>query len=339
MKFNDYLKDRLFIIVLSIFVYMVFCMIFYAFDVDQSIVISISFIFWFFILVVIFWDFFRKYKFYKGLLLNLDQLDKKYLVLETLKSPDFYEGKIFVQAIYDINKSMIENIKEYELNITDFKEYVEMWIHEVKLPISSLTLMIHNHKKDVDKRYITQVNRIDNYMDQILYYVRSENAEKDYLIKETSLNKIIGKVAMKNMDDLLEKKIDLKVENINYIVLTDSKWLEFMINQIISNSIKYTRSDVKSYISISAVEKDDNLIILSIKDNGIGIFSNDLPYIFEKSFTGTNGRIHSKSTGMGLYIVKKLCHQLGHKIEVDSKINEYTEIRIIFADNDYYKFM
>lgn len=337
MRLTDYLKDRLFIIITSFFVYTIFCMIFYAFHINQSIVISISIVYWLFILVITLWDYFRKYKFYQELLVNLDQLEKKYLILETIKSPDFYEGKLFIQAMYDINKSMIENVKEYELNINDFKEYVEMWIHEVKLPISSLILMTHNHRNDIDKKYIEQINRLDNYTDQILYYVRSENAEKDYLIKETSLKKVIKKVAMKNKDYLLESHIDFKVENINYNVLTDSKWLEFMLNQIISNSIKYKRPDVESYIYITAT-KEENMIILSIKDNGIGIPMCDLSYIFDKSFTGINGRIHSKSTGMGLYIVKKLCQQLGHKIEAESEINEFTVIKIVFSINDFYKF-
>lgn len=337
MKLLDYLKDRLFIIIISAFVYLIFCMMFYAFHIEQSLIIAFSIIFWIFIAVITLWDFYKKYRFYNEVFHNLELLDKKYLILETIQSPEFFEGKLFVQALYDINKSMIENVKEYELNINDFKEYVEMWIHEVKLPIASLTLMTHNHKNIIEKRYIEQINRLDNYTDQILYYVRSENAEKDYLIKETPLNKVINKVAMKNMDDLLDNHIDFRVENINHTVLTDSKWLEFMINQIISNSIKYKRDDVDSYIYI-AVSNDINMITLSIKDNGIGIHAIDIPYVFDKSFTGINGRSHSKSTGMGLYIVKKLCQQLGHKIEVESQVNQFTEIKIIFSVNDYYKF-
>ena len=104
-----------------------------------------------------------------------------------INKPNFYEGEIFYQALYEINKSMNENVKEYNLSITEFKEYVEMWIHEVKIPISSLTLLNHNHQNQIDKKYVEQIRKLDNYIDQILYYVRSENAEKDYIIKEKDL--------------------------------------------------------------------------------------------------------------------------------------------------------
>lgn len=253
-----------------------------------------------------------------------------------INKPNFYEGEIFYQTLYDINKSMIENVKEYNLSIIDFKEYVEMWIHEVKIPISSLTLLIHNNQEKIDKRYVEQIRKLDNYIDQILYYVRSENAEKDYIIKEKSLQEIIKNVALKNKDDLLASKVKLDVNVNNIKVLTDAKWLEFILNQIINNSIKYKRNNVESYIKI--IEKEDKeKTYLSIYDNGIGIPKKDIPRVFEKSFTGENGRITAKSTGMGLYIVKKLCDKLGHKINIESKKNEYTKITIIFYNNDFYK--
>src|SRR5699024_10193608 len=115
--------------------------------------------------------------------------------------------EILYDTLYEIDKSMSEKIKEYSLNIQDFKEYIEMWIHEVKLPLSSINLMIHNNKELSDKKIVEQLKRIDDDVEQVLYYVRSENAEKDYLIKETELNKVIGNVAMKNKDILLENKI------------------------------------------------------------------------------------------------------------------------------------
>ena len=263
-------------------------------------------------------------------------LDKKYLILEMLNKPNFYEGELFYQILYDINKSMIENVKEYNLSITDFKEYVEMWIHEVKIPIASLTLISHNHQNEIDKKYIEQIRKLDNYIDQILYFVRSENVEKDYIIKEKKLQEIIKNVALKNKDDLLENAVRLDVDVHNEKVLTDSKWLEFILNQIINNSIKYKRKNTESYIKIKANEDKDRLY-LTICDNGIGIPKSDIKRVFDKSFTGENGRTMTKSTGMGLYIAKKLCDKLGHKITVESEINEYTKITIIFTKNNFYK--
>lgn len=336
MKLIKYLLDKIPQIIISIMGFTITIFMLNAFKVESTLKIAITIIFFIVCIFNIGIDYFRKYKFYQSLSNTLDVLDKKYLILEMINKPNFYEGEIFYQTLYDINKSMIENVKEYNLSIIDFKEYVEMWIHEVKIPISSLTLLIHNNQEKIDKRYVEQIRKLDNYIDQILYYVRSENAEKDYIIKEKSLQEIIKNVALKNKDDLLASKVKLDVNVNNINVLTDAKWLEFILNQIINNSIKYKRNNVESYIKIIAKE-DKEKTYLSIYDNGIGIPKKDIPRVFEKSFTGENGRITAKSTGMGLYIVKKLCDKLGHKINIESKKKEYTKITIIFYKNDFYK--
>ena len=336
MKLIKYLLDKIPQIIISIMGFTITIFMLNAFKVESTLKIAITIIFFIACIFNIGIDYFRKYKFYQSLSNTLDVLDKKYLILEMINKPNFYEREIFYQTLYDINKSMIENVKEYNLSIIDFKEYVEMWIHEVKIPISSLTLLIHNNQEKIDKRYVEQIRKLDNYIDQILYYVRSENAEKGYIIKEKSLQEIIKNVALKNKDDLLASKVKLDINVNNIKVLTDAKWLEFILNQIINNSIKYKRNNVESYIKIIAKE-DKEKTYLSIYDNGIGIPKKDIPRVFEKSFTGENGRITAKSTGMGLYIVKKLCDKLGHKINIESKKNEYTKITIIFYNNDFYK--
>ena len=154
------------------------------------------------------------------------------------------------------------------------------------------------------------------------------------MIKETDLAKVISNVAIKNKDILLENKIDFIVDVNNKKVLTDSKWLEFIVNQIVSNSIKYIRDGVEHYIKITA-EENSKSIILKIFDNGIGIEKSDLHKVFDKTFTGSNGRKIETSTGMGLYIAKQLCKKLGHKITIDSKVNEFTEVSILFNKNDF----
>ena len=237
--------------------------------------------------------------------------------------------------MYDINKSMIENVSNYINSTKDFKDYIEMWIHEVKIPISSLILMTHNHKNQVPKEYTEEIRRLDNYIDQILYYVRSNYTSEDFIFKKVKLEKVISSVALKNKDDLLENKIDLIVDTKNTEVYTDTKWLEFILNQIINNSIKYKKDIQNSYIQIKATEDSDQ-ITLCIKDNGIGIPKSDIPNVFKKSFTGTNGRDKIKSTGMGLYIAKKLCTKLGHKIEIESEEKEYTIVKITFGKNKLY---
>lgn len=336
MKFIRYIKDRIIDIIMLIIVEILISMIFFAFKVPRDVKVSVSIVIVVAFLIPFTFNYLKKKSFYDKLEQNLKNLDKKYLVLETISKPTFYEGDILYKTMYEVDKSMIENLNVYKHNISDFKEYIEMWIHEVKIPIATLTLMSHNNRETLDKKYIEQIQRLDDYTDQVLYYVRSENAEKDYLIKETNLLNVIGKVAMKNKDYLLENNINLDVNNVDYVVYTDSKWLEFILNQIINNSIKY-KKESDSFIKIYAEETKDK-IILNIYDNGIGIASEDIPRVFQKSFTGYNGRIRSKSTGMGLYIANQLSSKLGHKIEIESVQGKYTDVKLSFSCNDYYKF-
>ncbi len=335
MKIGAYFKDNLYKFFVFLICYILNLLIFLAFKVEKSVIISSSFLYVICFLLVLLIPYFKKKKFYTNLLDNIKILDKSYLVLETLTKPEFYEGELLVSALYEINKSMNENVRLMEDYVQDFKEYIEMWIHEIKIPLSTLVLMSNNHKKQFDKKTKLQLKRLEDYLDQVLYYVRCENAEKDYLIKETDLSKVIKNVGLKNMDEILENKIDYVAENTSYKVLTDSKWLEFILGQIINNSIKYKKNIKNSYIKISVKEEDDKTTLI-IEDNGIGIKESDLKQVFDKSFTGENGRNTRYSTGMGLFIAKNMCCKLGHKIDIESVYNEYTKVYITFAKNKYY---
>lgn len=336
MKITNYLKDKFLPIFIYIINILIITMLLIAFKSNESIIlvfITFQIILGLTLLLI---EYSKKNSFYKTIQSKLINLDKKYLVLEMLDKPKTTEEELIYQIFYDINKSYIEELKDYKLSLTNFKEYIELWIHEVKIPISSLVLMTHNSKETLPKKYTTQIDRLDNYIDQVLYYVRSNTSEEDFFIKEVSLQKIITSVALKNKDDLLENNIEFIVKTSNEKVLTDEKWLEFILNQIISNSIKYKRNIKVPKIEIK-VEEATQKVILTITDNGIGIPKNDLPKVFNKSFTGTNGRTTTKSTGLGLYIAKNLLKKLGHKIEIESEVNKYTKVTITFSKNNYYK--
>lgn len=335
MKFNSFLKDRLYSIVTALFSYFIILLVLLAFKSDKSIIIAITIILLVTYILLFLTDFFRKQKFYTDLLTNIENLDKAYLVLETLNRPEFYEGELLCQALYEIDKSMNENVRIEKEQLLDNKEYIEMWIHEVKRPLASLVLTLNNQKNILDRKTKNILKRLEDYVDQVLYYVRSENAEKDYFIKEVDLSKVIKNVGIKNMDDLLDNKVEFIVDKTNYKVFTDSKWLEFILNQIVNNSIKYKRNIDNSYIKIYVKDNLDTTVLI-IEDNGIGIKTSDIRQVFDKTFTGTNGREKTTSTGMGLYIAKNLCKKLGHKIEIESKENEYTRVFITFAKNKFY---
>ena len=334
MNKKEYLKDKRLYLIIGMTIYLVILLVLLAFKVNIEATLAITFTYFIGLITILIVDYIRKKTFYNNFKCKLDSLDQKYLIVEMLQDVYFLEGRILTDALYEIDKSMIEKINEYKMQVKDFKEYVELWIHEVKLPVASLTLMVHNQKGDQSKKLLSQLTRLDNYLEQILYYVRSENAEKDYLITKVNLSKVISNVALKNKDILLAKGIDFVVSDVDIEVLTDSKWLEFIINQIVDNSIKYSK-EKNAYIKIVAKEESE-VIGLIIYDNGKGISKSDLPRVFDKTFTGTNGRSESaKSTGMGLYLCRELCNKLGHKIQIISEEGKYTKVTILFDKNTF----
>ena len=334
MNLKDYIKDKIVYILMYIVLLITILFLLYMFKVPLTLIISVTIVMTIFIIGIILYDYFIKMRFYNNFIDNLDQLDKKYLITAIINKPRFIEGQILYDSLYEIDKSMYEEIETYKNSINDFKEYIEMWIHEVKLPIASSTLMLHNKKPDSNKKIKEQINRIENYVEQVLYFVRSENLEKDYLIRTYNLEEIVNKVIRKNKESLLLKSIAIEIDNIDKIILSDGKWLEFIINQIVSNSIKYSKKS-NSKIKFNSKTMDD-FIILQIEDNGIGINEKDINKVFNKSFTGENGRNISSSTGMGLYLVNKLCTKLGHKITIESEVDKFTKVSIYFKDNKYY---
>ena len=333
MKFRSFIHDYL-LWIISVIIVGTFLVLFaIAFKCPMPFILFFVIIWLLFPIVFLLSQYHKKKVFYSSLLKNLEQLDHKYLLSELVPEASFLEAKVFKEVLWEITKSYQEEINQYKYSVEDFKEYVELWIHEVKVPIASSLLIIHNHGIKDSQKIVDQISRIENYVEQILYYVRSENAEKDYLIKPCNPRDVVNKVIIKNKERFIYDKIKLEIEPFKQKVLTDSKWLEFILSQIFQNSMKYRSKEAK--IKVSFLSRD-NEVQLKIWDNGIGISKSDLPRVFDKSFTGQNGRKVTTSTGMGLYIAKKLCQKLGHKIEITSEENTFTEVTITFYQNEFY---
>jgi hypothetical protein len=333
MKLRDFLKDRL-PAYLIYFCALLFMIIFLsAFRVRLQAAVIVGAIGFLAVFSAELWNFLRKKAYYDKLENCLAELDKKYLVCEMTENPDFLDGRILQDTLSETGKSMCENIAEYRLENKEFREYIELWVHEIKLPLASLQLMCHNDKST---RYLEKIGQIDSYIENVLYYARSETAEKDYLIREVSLKRAFGEIAIKNREQLQGLNVSLRAENLDVNVMTDGKWLEYILGQLMGNSMKYFSDKREPEILVYAENTKDKTV-LHFRDNGVGIPENDLPYIFEKTFTGENGRARAKSTGMGLYIVKKLCGKLGHSVSAKSVQGEFTEIIITFGKNDFNK--
>ncbi len=334
MKFFGYIRDRMASLIISAFSLIVIIIFLLAFKVETQVLALVAVIFIMSVTACLLWDYGRRKDFYKRLEAVEKELDKKYLLAEMMEEPGFLEGRIFTGVIADCNKSMADHVSAHRRANREFREYIEMWVHEVKIPVSSLRLMCHNRSFDPQKM-TGELKRIDDYIDNVLYYSRAENAEKDYLIKEIHLEECFKAAAIKNMDAVNMIGADIKTRGLGVSVMTDGKWLEFIFGQLLDNSMKYKSPERRLEIEVVAETLPDRTVV-TFKDNGIGIVPEDLPHIFDKSFTGHNGRTGAHSTGMGLYIIKSLCRRLGHDIKAESLPGSYTAITITFGKNDFY---
>ena len=261
----------------------------------------------------------------------VDELDEKYLISELIKKPKNLENEAYYYALKKASKAMNDKITELEHKYQDYEEYIETFVHEVKTPLAAISLYSDNKK---DHELKQEVKKIDNLVEQVLFYARSENTEKDYFVKKIKLSEIIHQVMMQNKDYLLANNIIVEVENSEVIVATDEKWVIFILNQIINNSIKYMDKKEKK-IQMNVIE-DKNKVILKIKDNGCGIKESDISRVFDKGFTGSN-RKKEHSTGIGLYLCKKLCDRLHLNITIESKEKEYTMVSIVFPKSSLHE--
>ena len=242
-------------------------------------------------------------------------------------------------VLEQIDKSMIENVNKYKYMQEDYKEYIELWIHEIKMPIAASKMIIENNKNEATTSIDEELDKVENYIEQALYYARSNTVEKDYYIKKVHLIDIVNESIKKNKNILIQERISINLHDLDLSVNTDNKWIIFIMNQIIQNSVKYKEKNTNLEIEIFATQRKEN-VILYIKDNGIGIKNEEIAKVFEKGFTGTNGRLlNKKSTGIGLFLCRKLCNKLGIAIELDSTPNEGTEVRLLFPQNSYMKFV
>lgn len=316
MKFIDYLKDKILEILLTNLLAIITIFILYALKCNIWIIFDIVFLIYLVEVINLTNDYIKRKKFYNHTLNLLEQIDNKNLIHELILDANFIDGKIIKEILYETNKYKIEEINKYKNKEKEFKEYIEMWVHEIKTPLASALLTTYNNEGKLSEDIKIELDRIENYVQQVLFYARSEVANKDYIVKKVSLENIINKVILKHKRDFLIKKINLELKDLDVLVNTDTKWLEYIIDQIITNSIKYIEENPK--IKIYTIQ-NKNDIKLIIEDNGIGITPNDLPRIFDKGFTGSNGRGNHTSTGIGLYLVKKLCDKLKHDIQIESK--------------------
>ena len=249
------------------------------------------------------------------------------------------EDQLYRELLRRSNKAVLEEIRRKEDEQREYKEFIESWVHEAKNPITAMELLCENMENEREqpqiRRMRLELSKVEGQVDKVLYYARMEQVWKDYLIARTDLRKLVLGAVQKNRLAFQDRKMQVKIEMESCFVSTDEKWALFILDQIFSNCIKYSR-DENGCVRIFS-ETGKNKVKLSVEDNGIGIRSEELGRVFEKGFCGTNGRSGRYSTGIGLYLTKKLCDRLGMGIRIESEYGQYTRVWLQFPESDFQK--
>lgn len=203
----------------------------------------------------------------------------------------------------------------------DMTEYYTVWAHQIKTPIAAMRLALQNEDTPLSRRLTGEVGRVEQYVQMALTYLRLGSDSSDYVIRSCALDNIVRPAVRRFAGEFIQRKIQLNYQMLNYTVITDEKWLGFVVEQVLSNALKYTpQGSVNIYMEPEGV--------LCIRDTGIGVAPEDLPRVFEKGYTGYNGRSHRKASGLGLYLCREILTRLGHSVSAESQVDHGTTIRI-----------
>lgn len=278
-------------------------------------------------------EYYRRRKYFSELSKLLKEMDQRYLLGELMPASPRLEDRLYREMIRLSNKSVIERICAIEREKEDYREFIESWVHEVKAPITGVSLICENNKNELTKRIRMENRKTEHLVDLVLYYARAGEVYKDYMVRKTDLSQLVSSVLAENKYELIENGVQAEVD-CRQFVYTDEKWISFMLNQLILNSVKYKRGD-RERLFIHTKEQERS-VWLMVEDDGLGIKKEELPRIFEKGFTGSNGRQTRRATGMGLYLCKNLCEKLGIEIVALSEEGKGTKIILKFPMGNYH---
>ena len=320
---KSYLKKNIKVYILFVVFIAIFFIMFYLYNLPlEALIYTGSFCF-LTALIASFLDFvnyresYKKLKFLEKNIIN----DREDLPKSLDIRIDYYH-KIIEKLYEELEKLTQENRQKN----TDMVDYYSMWVHQIKTPIAAMNFLLDN--EEVDQKNLQQeLFKIERYVEMVLTYIRLDSTSSDYVITKINLDEVVKDSVKKYATIFINKKIKLNFVSHETMIISDKKWLSFAIEQILGNSVKYSNTGGKITIEIC-----ENKLV--IEDNGMGIKEEDLPRIFEKGFTGFNGRYEKKSSGLGLYLCKKTLDKLGHHIEISSKVGEGTRVEITFPKED-----
>ncbi|WP_390406974.1 sensor histidine kinase [Lacticaseibacillus jixiensis] len=249
-----------------------------------------------------------------------------------------HEEAIMIEAFNQTLLAHRQAVTQLQEAAVDHQAFIDSWVHEIKVPLAAMTLLTESMEDQAPSAALDELNvqldRVDHYVEQVLYYSRLESFSKDYLLQDYHLQALVNEVVIANRNSFISKHLRFNFEGPDALVTTDAKWLRFILMQLFSNAIKYT-PDGGSITAIVAQAK--SAVTLTIKDTGIGIQPDEQHRVFEKGFTGTNGRnANVKATGLGLYLAQELAKRLGHSLSLTATPNVGTAVTIHFPNLAFY---
>lgn len=316
--FRKYIKEKAVYIAVFLLFCLVFLCAFLLYHLPAGAVLYPTLICTVFAVAFLFFDYNKAYKKHKELKL-LQNLSSDFM--EHFPEAVTNDDEDYQRIIRLLREEKMHRDNEMNVKYSNMINYYTMWAHQIKTPIASMSLTLQNEDTETARTVSEDLFRIEQYVEMVLMFLRLDSDTNDYVIKEYDLDKIVKTAVKKFANQFIRRKISLDYNELNYSVLTDEKWLSFVIEQVLSNALKYTPS---GKISIYL----ENQETLCVKDSGIGIAPEDLPRIFEKGYTGYNGRADKRASGIGLYLCRRICDNLGHTITAESSVNEGTAIRI-----------
>lgn len=273
-------------------------------------------------------DFHHRRRYYARLFGLLDELEPKYLIADLLTESPFLEARLLRRTLEQTGTSMLTEIGRARLSNREYQEFIETWVHQIKTPIAAARLVAENNPDPATASMAAEVDRIEKLVEQVLYYARSASVDRDCLVREVELGPVVRAALRRYARYFIEAKMTVELQQLDQTIYSDGKWLEFMLGQVFANALQYRRTD-QARLTVNAEEQLGG-VSLTIRDNGIGISAADLPRVFDRAFTGENGRQRGEATGMGLYLVKNLCEKLGHGVSVASQPGEFTSVTFFF---------
>jgi CRISPR-associated Csx2 family protein len=254
---------------------------------------------------------------------NLNANDEIFLdITHSFRSIPLF-NYLMLDLIGIIDHDRTEIINQKEKAFADMVDYYTIWAHQIKTPIAAMRLLLQSEQSETNSELLEQLFKVEQYVEMVLQYLRLENMSSDLVFKRHSLDDIVKQAIRKYSKSFIRKKIKLNYMDLNCDVLTDEKWLVFVVEQILSNALKYTGAG-----EISIYMDSRLLDTLVIEDTGIGIEQEDLPRVFEKGFTGYIGRSDKRSTGIGLFLCKQILNKMSHTITIESVVGKGTKVKI-----------